>query len=374
MREFDKRVGGITDFRLDSIHSHVHAKGWSEPATLRFARLELIRGEWRRYLNSLAGPQEIEPDDPLQHRLQISAVNIEENGNREPVPYVTPPGILREIDVGTANQRRLNEQSLEMAVCGLKDGDARGAYRNINFDMRMYKRLRMYVHAEAGPDGTTLEDDDMTCFIRLGNDFENNYYEYEIPMKVTPWNTGDEDLIWPAQNNIDIEFRKLQNLKIERPSGFPLFEEYTGMDSEYNARLAVKGNPNLANVVMVMVGVRNPDKDDNVFDSEDDGLDKCGIVWVNEMRLADFNQKGGWAVTAQMNAKLADLGKCFGGSQHVHSWIRRFGGANSRAAARDHPSVGCLWHHSARQVAPEETGYFVADVPRLFSAGFDPSV
>ena len=110
----------------------------------------------------------------------------------------------------------------------IEDGDARGAYRNINFDMRMYKRLRMYVHAEAGPDGTPLNDDDLTCFIRLGNDFENNYYEYEIPMKVTPWNTGDEDLIWPAQNNIDIEFRKLQNLKIERPAGYPLFDEYEG--------------------------------------------------------------------------------------------------------------------------------------------------
>ena len=130
-----------------------------------------------------------------------------------------------------------------------------------------------------------------TCFIRLGNDFENNYYEYEIPDEGHALNTGDEDLIWPAENNIDIEFRKLQNLKIERPAGYPLFEEYAGLDSEYNARLA-KGNPNLANVVMVMVGVRNPDKDDNVFDSDDDGLDKCSVVWVNEMRLADFNQKG----------------------------------------------------------------------------------
>ena len=244
VREFDNRVGGITDFR--SIRFiRMFMKGWSEPVTLRFARLELIRGEWRRYLESLAGPQEVEPDDPSSTSFAISAVNIEENGNREPVPYVTPPGIIREIDVGTANQRRLNEQSLEMAVCGLKDGDARGAYRNINFDMRMYKRLRMYVHAEAGPDGTPLNDDDLTCFIRLGNDFENNYYEYEIPMKVTPWNTGDEDLIWPAENNIDIEFRKLQNLKIERPAGYPLFEEYDRARLRIQCAPRSKGQPQL---------------------------------------------------------------------------------------------------------------------------------
>ncbi|MFZ8837098.1 MAG: cell surface protein SprA [Flavobacteriales bacterium] len=338
VREFESKVGGITDFR--SIRFiRMFMTGWSEPVTLRFARLELIRGEWRRYLNSLAGPQEVEPDDPSSTAFTISAVNIEENGNRDPVPYVTPPGIIREIDVGTANQRRLNEQSLEMAVCGLKDGDARGAYRNINFDMRMYKRLRMYVHAEAGPDGTTLNDDDLTCFIRLGNDFENNYYEYEIPLKVTPWNTGDEDLIWPAENNIDIEFRKLQNLKIERPSGFPLFEEYEGMDSEYNARLAVKGNPNLANVVMVMVGVRNPNKNDNVFDSDDDGLDKCSVVWVNEMRLADFNQQGGWAATAQLNAKLADLGNV---ALAANMSTPGFGGLEQRIQDRQRETIRAI--------------------------------
>ena len=335
VREFDNKVGGITDFR--SIRFiRMFAKGWTEPVTLRFARLELIRGEWRRYLNSLAGPQEIEPDDPSTTVFNISAVNIEENGNREPVPYVTPPGIIREIDVGTANQRRLNEQSLEMAVCGLADGDARGAYRNINFDMRMYKRLRMYVHAEAGPNNQVLNDDDITCFVRLGNDFESNYYEYEIPLKTTPWNTGDEDLIWPEENNIDIEFRKLQNLKIERPQGYPLFDEYAALDPENNARLAVKGNPNLANVVMVMVGVRNPDKDENDFTANDDGLEKCAVVWVNEMRLADFNQQGGWAATAQMNAKLADLGNI---SVAANMSTPGFGGLEQRIQDRQRETI-----------------------------------
>ncbi len=335
VREFESRVGGITDFR--SIRFiRMFMKGWSEPVTLRFARLELIRGEWRRYLNSLAGPQEVEPDDPASTSFNISAVNIEENGNREPVPYVTPPGIIREIDVGTANQRRLNEQSLELAICGLKDGDARGAYRNINFDMRMYKKLRMYVHAEAGPDGTSLEDDEMTCFVRLGNDFESNYYEYEIPLKVTPWNTGDEDLIWPEANNIEIEFRKLQNLKVARPAGYPLFDEFETIDPDFDARIAVKGNPNLANVVMVMVGVRNPDKDDNVFDPEDDGLDKCGVIWVNEMRLADFNETGGWAAIAQMNAKLADLGNV---SIAANMSVPGFGGLEQRLQDRQRETI-----------------------------------
>jgi cell surface protein SprA len=305
VREYEKRVGSISDFRSIRF-MRVFMKGWHEPVTLRFARMELIRGEWRKYGGSLAGQQEIEPEDPSATTFNISAVNVEENGNREPVAYVTPPGIAREIDVAAVNARRLNEQSIALEICDLVDGDARGAYRNINYDMRMYKRLRMYFHAEQGSDGTTLNDGDITAFIRLGSDFDANYYEYEIPLTVTPWYTSDENLIWPEENNMDVELLKLQNLKINRPSGQPLFKEYSEFDGV--ARLSVKGNPNLANVVMVMIGIRNPDKDTNVFGYPDDGLDKCAVVWANELRLADFNEEGGWAAVARINATLADLG------------------------------------------------------------------
>ena len=151
IRDFEQRVGGISDFRSIRF-MRMFMKGWRQPVTLRFARLELIRGEWRKFEESLAGPQEIEPDDPSDTQFAISAVNVEENGYRQPINYVVPPGIIREINVATANQAQLNEQSLQVEICGLEDGDARAAYRNINFDMRMYKRLRMFVHGEAfGP-------------------------------------------------------------------------------------------------------------------------------------------------------------------------------------------------------------------------------
>lgn len=373
VRDFEQQVGGISDFR--SIRFiRVFMKGWSEPVTLRFARFELIRGEWRRYLNSLAQPQEIEPDDPENTSFTLSAVNIEENGNRDPVPYVTPPGIVREIDVGTANQRRLNEQSMELAVCGLEDGDARGAYRNINFDMRMYKRLRMFVHAEPGPDGTPLNDGDLTAFVRLGSDFDQNYYEYEIPLQVTPWYTGDEDAIWPAGNNMDIEFQKLQNLKVERPAGFPLFQEYAAMDG--NVRLAVKGNPNLANVVMVMVGVRNTDADANPFGVEDDGQRKCAVVWVNELRLSQFNEEGGWAALAQMNAKLADLADV---SLAANMSTPGFGGLEERVQERQRETIQGLDASGTIQLGkllPKQLGItlpmYVGYSEQITTPQFDP--
>ena len=333
VKEFDSRIGTISDFRSIRF-MRVFMKGWDQPVTLRFARMELIRGEWRKYIGNLAGAQEVEPEDPSTTIFNLNAVNIEENGNRDPVPYVTPPGIIREIDVAAVNARRLNEQSLSMEVCNLADGDARGAYRNINYDMRMYKRLKIFFHAEPGADGTNLNDGDITAFIRLGSDFDNNYYEYEIPLSVTPWYTSDADLIWLEQNQMDIELRKLQNLKITRPTGHPVFMEWSEYDGV--AKLSVKGNPNLANVVMVMIGIRNPDKDTNVFPYSDDGLDKCAVVWANELRLSDFNEEGGWAAVARVNATLADLGNInFAANMSTPGW----GGLEERVQERQRETI-----------------------------------
>ena len=139
VKDYQRAFNGISDFRSIRF-MRMFMTGWREPVTLRFARLELVRGEWRRYEQSLAGLQEVEVDDPTGTQFALTAVNLEENGVRQPVPYVVPPDINREVDPSNLNQRKLNEQSLSLEVCGLEDGDARAAYRNINFDMRMYRR------------------------------------------------------------------------------------------------------------------------------------------------------------------------------------------------------------------------------------------
>lgn len=306
IQDFDRSVGNIPDFRSIR-YIRLFMKGWDEEVTLRFARLELVRGEWRRFDRSLAGPQEIEPNDDAATIFNIAAVNIEENGNRDPVPYVVPPGIIREQDVASANLRSLNEQSLALEVCNLRDGDARAAYRNVNFDMRQYKRLRMFAHVEALGNQADLRDKDITVFIRLGSDFDQNYYEYEMPMDVTPWFTNDDDEIWPENNNFDILLKDLQDLKASRPTTQSALLEFSKMLSS-RVRIAVKGNPNLANVTVLMIGVRNSDRDENPFASGDDGLPKCAIVWVNELRLSEFDETSGWAALARMNAQLADFG------------------------------------------------------------------
>ena len=43
-----------------------------------------------------------------------------------------------------------------LQACDLEPTDSRGVYKNINLDMRQYKNLRMFLHAEA-QEGANLD-------------------------------------------------------------------------------------------------------------------------------------------------------------------------------------------------------------------------
>lgn len=325
VREPDLVVNGIQDFRSIRF-ARVFIKGSNEPLILRFARLELIRGEWRTFRQSLLEDGEYIQGDPGSTTFDVSAVNIEEHGNRLPINYVLPPGINRQVDVTTANLRNLNEQALSMDVCNLQDGDARACYRNVQFDVRSYKRIKMFVHGESSTTVDPTVNGDATVFIRLGTDFTDNYYEYELPLNVTPHTATSAEEIWPESNNVDIEFDKLIDLKLARneavAGGTQLINEVYSRDDIFpGRRVTVKGNPNLQGIKTIMVGIRNPSKTGNNPYKPDDGKAKCLEVWVNELRLTDFDQKGGWAAVGRVNANLADFGNvAMSGSYSTPYW------------------------------------------------------
>ena len=175
-----------------------------------FATFELIERRGRRYNFSLVEPSEYIVDDDNITSFDVSAVNIEENGNRSPIQYVLPPGIVQELDNTTTTQRQQNEQSLVLKVCNLNDGDSRATYKTTEIDLRTYK-IKMFVHAEGEEDN--LNNGDLSCFLRLGTDFTSNYYEYEIPLKATPHGATNANEIWPYENEIDIAFSILQETK-----------------------------------------------------------------------------------------------------------------------------------------------------------------
>ena len=299
----DKVIGGIQDFK--SIRFiRLAFTNFQEPIICRFASLELVHGEWRRYNFDLSTPGEYIPlDNPEETTFDVSAVNIEENGNRSPINYVLPPGIEQEIDNTTTTLRQKNEQSLVLKVCELQDGDSRAAYKTTDLDVRAYKRIKMFVHAEGKDDN--LRTGDLSCFIRMGLDFTSNYYEYEIPLSPTPHNSSNPNEIWPTENEINILFEDFQIAKQERNySGSDINNPFIKQTNK--GKIIVVGNPNLSQVKTIMIGIRNPKKIS--LQSEDDGLAKCGQIWVNELRLTDFDEYGGWAANSRLTARLADFG------------------------------------------------------------------
>ena len=157
----------------------------------------------------------------------------------------------------------------------------------------------------------------MTAFVRIGSDYKGNFYEYEIPLQLTQPGRYDNnsdasrEKVWPSENSFDIDLSVLQKAKQERNSKMQEPGSSLGVSDVYvmqsgNARVSVSGNPNMSNVRVIMIGVRNPIKTRN--QSSDDGNPKSGEVWVNELRLSDFIENGGWAANAHLQARLADLG------------------------------------------------------------------
>ena len=310
----DQVVGNISDF--NSIRfMRMFFKNVQRPMVCRFATLELTRGEWRKYAYSMLSPGEYIPDDNQnQTQFDIATVSIEENGSKEPIPYVIPPGIERETNWGSTNMQKLNEQSMSFKVCNLVDGDARAAYKTTDFDFRQFKRLKMFVHAEQSIRSQNLKTGDLTIVMRLGSDFTDNYYEYEIPLSFTPWGTriDNPDAIWPESNAFDIELERLVQVKYNRlvamrDKGMELTAATPYSEFDGSNRITVVGSPTISDVRAIMIGIRNPKKSSQAPD--DDGQSKCAEVWVDELRLSDFNNDMGWAATARVAVELADLGR-----------------------------------------------------------------
>jgi len=312
IRTPDKVVGDIQGFTSIRF-MRIFFKGFKNEVVCRFATLELSRGEWRKYDFSLLAPGEYIPDEYQNQTIfDISTVSLEENGSKEPIPYVMPPGIQRETNWASTNFQQLNEQSMAINVCNLVDGDARAAYKTVEFDFRQFKRLKMFVHAEQAIQSQELKNGDLTIFMRVGSDFTQNYYEYEIPLSFTPWGTTDPDAIWPESNAFDIDLDQLVQVKYNRivemqqpGSNLTLSTPYSQYDG--NNKITVVGSPTISDVRAIMIGIRNPKKTTNTAD--DDGQAKCAEIWVDELRLSDFNKKGGWAAIARVAADLADLGR-----------------------------------------------------------------
>ena len=303
LSQYSSREGSISDF-TSMRFMRMFLTQFQKPIVLRFGSLDLVRGEWRIYNKPLSTTSE-------SGTLEVSAVNIEENNNKQPVNYVLPPGISRVTDPTQSQLTEANEQALNMVVKNLSAGESKAVYRNTVLDLRQYKHLQMFVHANhLVNDATDLKDNQLAVFIRMGSDYKNNYYEYVIPLKLTPdrsdynkYNVDDCRAVWPAENMLNVDLSIFTKVKKARNMARAMgTSSYTTLYSDYdpdqpNNRVSVMGNPTLGEIKTMMIGVRNLS-----------GSIKSGEVWINELRLQDVVNSGGWAASGALNMQLSDVG------------------------------------------------------------------
>ncbi|WP_340155171.1 cell surface protein SprA [uncultured Winogradskyella sp.] len=302
-------IGGISDIRSIRF-ARMHLSDFTQNTVLRFASLDLVRSDWRRYSLPLDDETITEHENDLTE-FNVGIVGIQENNGS----YETPPGVEREELNNNNSIIRQNEQSLVLQACDLEVEDYRGVYKNINLDMRQYKRLRMFLHAEA-QDGEALDIGEMTAFIRMGNDLTENFYQVEVPLLPSDFaeGTGAEQL-WPDENEINISLEAFQQIKSKGIFDQTLSNEdptfYNVIDGEVSEnavdefgtvaigqqRVAIKGNPNFGDIRVLMVGVKNSNTTESV----------CGEVWFNELRMSGLENEGGWAAVVSMDTNFADF-------------------------------------------------------------------
>nr|WP_315247241.1 cell surface protein SprA [uncultured Flavobacterium sp.] len=310
----ENTIGSISDFTSIRF-MRMFMTGFSKPVTLRFGSLDLQRGEWRRYTETLDIADSSADDDNTD--LDVLTINIEENDGKCPVNYVLPPGVEREQSYSGNTVTYQNEQSLGLKVSGkgLEPNDSRAVYKSISMDMRQYKKLKMFLHAESLTGQIPLSDNQMTAFIRLGNDYTESFYQIEIPLKVTLSSNCSplsSEIVWPEDNEIDLSLSLLSQLKMlykkiataDLPADgiYYLNEDDEQLDPSLGdkinkLRLGVKGNPNLGSVRTLMVGIKNNDLHQDIK----------GEVWFDELRLAEMDNSGGMAAVVNLDSNLADF-------------------------------------------------------------------
>ena len=299
-----KRIGGIRDYK--SIRFlRMYLTGFEDSITLRFARLDLVRNQWRQFMYDVdsSGEYKLVSASSTAATMNTIAVSLEENGSRTPVNYLVPPGIER-VQLLSNNGVNLlqNEQALSVQLYNLqKNTTPRGVFKTMNVDIRRYGSLSMFLHAENKRQPDIVEKGVITAVLRIGQDFQNNFYEIRIPLTTTKRKTysiSEVRDVWPLENEMNLNLIDLVKLKIDRDNqNYNFNSKFTRLQAN-NHTYSVMGNPNLGEVRGILIAFENT-SGQNMIDAE---------VWVNELRLSNLDERGSWAAIGRMDMVLADLG------------------------------------------------------------------
>lgn len=342
IRDYEKAVNNISSFNTIK-YMRMYLTDFKHPVALRMINLQLISAQWRKYIGyDLDERKATLASEPQSRSTFVSTVNVEENDN-----YQLPPGTSRDRNqAALGNNVQLNEQSLQICTDDLRGNVGVGAFKNISTDLINYKRLKMFIHGES-QDAST-EDDDLDVFLRLGTDLTENYYEIAVPLKLSPMvndpTTLSAEEIWVAENEIDLPISDLTKVKLARNTAdFDTRRRFTQQIGKY--KITVVGMPDRSSVRTAMLGINNTTEDD-----------KSACVWLNELRVTEFNKAVGWAGVGNINATLADLGSI---SASVNYTSANWGDLETKLAERSRErnfAYGAQTNLALHKFGPEKIG------------------
>jgi cell surface protein SprA len=312
---YTSAVGGISDFTsIRFVRMFLTNFSDTTPVVLRFGELQFTRNTWRPFQYTLDTTGNYNPIT-TNVTFNVGAVSTQQDYNRSPLPYRTPSAIQQQQIQSTDGVNLvLNEQSMTLEFCNLGQGDARAVFSTFSTkDLRQYGNLQMYIHAETDPSEPPLQDKDLTAVIRIGPDFVSNYYEVRIPLYMTPLSVATlnpnsdayNDTLWRAINSLNLDLTVFPKMKeVRNNTNFPSTQRYSQLQPN-GQTYTILGDPNLGQVDGVLIGVENTN-----------AATACGQVWVDELRLTDINEKGGWAGVARADMTLSDLGRVTSSVSH----------------------------------------------------------
>jgi len=361
----DSSMGGAGDTSiLNNVRfARMLLTGFDQTSTLRFGSLDLVRSDWRTYPNNLAGPEVPEEGTVLEEDTDffVGSVNLEENSSNQP-PYVLPPGIDRQVLSGNAGAQRQNEASLYMSATKLQPQKAKAVFKNTQLDMRRYKKLKLFVHAEDVLNPTSTQyDKEAKFFIRFGNDATDNYYEYEASLKYTASTARSPLEIWPTENTVDLAIQNFIDAKQLRDKDaidqINKRYEYTQFGDD-DIKIYVKGRPTLGNVTTIVIGVRNTGNAGPSARTTDEipGTTKNLTLWVNEIRLSEIENDAGYAGNASLNFNLGDFATINANASYSSVG---FGGITQRPSERSqatNSAFGVNTNVNLDKFLPEKSG------------------
>ncbi len=366
INSYSSNVGNLPDFQSIR-YMRMYMTGFQDSVVMRFATFNLVRNSWRTF-NYVLDSTGIYTPLPINTNtvLNVSAVNVEANSARLPIPYQIPPGIERVQYLSNNGVNLLqNEQSMSLKITNLAKGDSRGVFKTFNLDLRQYGELSMFVHAESVVGQTPVLDSQLVAVVRLGSDFLNNYYEIRIPLSITlPNPSATPAEVWPTNNNLDFELNQLVNLKLQRNSMGRSFDSLFSQTIG-NKIFSVFGNPNLAQLQGILISIQNVS-----------GTTLSSEVWVDELRLSQINEQGGWAALGKVNMQLADLGSL---SLSANTYTYGFGTIQqdiSQRATTDMAQFDAAATIDAGKLFPKKAGFSIpvyASINRtVLTPHFDP--